>query len=51
MSRTNLFFKIEIEHDPDEAPEKIAAQIGRQLMKVYGVRDVELSNYTTVEAE
>ena len=51
MSRTNLFIKIEIEHDPDEAPERIAAQIRRQLLKVYGVREVELSNYTTVDSE
>jgi hypothetical protein len=51
MSRTNLFFKVEVEHDPDETPERIAGQIRRQLMKVYGVRDVELSNYTTVESE
>jgi hypothetical protein len=51
MSRTNLFFKVEIEHDPDEKPERIGDQIRRQLMKVYGVRDVELSNYTTVDAE
>ena len=47
MSRTNLFFKVEIEHDPEEAPERIAGQIRRQLLKVYGVRDVELSSYTT----
>jgi hypothetical protein len=51
MSRTNLFFKVEIEHDRDEAPERLAAQIRRQLMKVYGVREVELSNYTTVDSD
>jgi hypothetical protein len=50
MSRSNLFFKVEVEHDSDETPERIAAQIRRQLMRVYGVREVELSNYTT-EAE
>jgi hypothetical protein len=49
MSRTNLFFKVEVEHDPDEKPERIAAQIQRQLLRVYGVHEVELSNYTTVE--
>ena len=51
MSRTNLFFKVEVEHDPEEAPEKIAGQILRQLMKIYGVREAELSNYTRVDAE
>jgi hypothetical protein len=49
MSRTSLFFKVEVEHDPDETPQKIAAQISRQLLKLYGVRDVELSNFTTTE--
>ena len=49
MSRTNLFFKVEIEHDPSEKPEKIGDQIRRQLMKVYGVREAELSNYSAVE--
>jgi hypothetical protein len=51
MSRTNLFFKIEVEHDPDESPERVAGLIRRQLMKIYGVREVEFSNYTTVDSE
>jgi hypothetical protein len=49
MSRTNLFFKVEIEHEPNESPERIADQIRRQVMKLYGVQEVELSNATTVE--
>ena len=49
MSRTNLFFKVEIEHDPNESPERIADQIRRQVMKLYGVQEVELSSLTTVE--
>ena len=49
MSRTNLFFKVEIEHERDDPPEKIADQIRRQVMKLYGVQDVELSNVSTVE--
>ena len=49
MSLTNLFFKVVIEHDMDEAPEKIAELIRRQLMKLYGVREVELSSYSTGE--
>ena len=51
MARTNLFFKIEVEHDTDEAPQKIADLIRRQLMRIYGVRDAELSNYTSVESD
>ena len=49
MSRTNLFFKVEVEHDPKEKPERIGEQIRRQLLKLYGVTQVELSNFTSLE--
>lgn len=49
MPRTNLFLKVEIEHDPEERPERIAAEMCRQLMKLYGVRSAELSNFAVVE--
>jgi hypothetical protein len=47
--RTNLFFKVDIEHEEEDTPEKLGAEICRQLMKIYGVRDAELSNVTPVE--
>jgi hypothetical protein len=49
MSRANLFFKVEVEHDSDENPQRIGNEIQRHLKKMYGVRDVELSNITTAE--
>jgi hypothetical protein len=49
MSRTNLFFKVEVEHDPGEKPDRIGEEISRQLRKLYGVREVELSNYAKLE--
>jgi hypothetical protein len=49
MSRTNLFFKVEVEHDPEESPERIGAEIRRQLLRLYGVREAELSSFTRVE--
>lgn len=49
MSRSNLFFKVQVEHDPEEKPERIAGEICRQLLKFYGVRDAELSSFTKVE--
>jgi hypothetical protein len=49
MSRTNLFFKVEVEHDPSESPERIGNEIRRTIMRLYGVRDAELSNYSIVE--
>lgn len=41
--RTNLFIKVVIEHDNNEKPEKIAAELCRQLEKSYVVRRAELS--------
>jgi hypothetical protein len=49
MRRTNLFFKVEVEHDGDEKPERIGDEIRRHLIKLYGVREVELSSFTSVE--
>jgi hypothetical protein len=49
MSRTNLFFKVEVEHERDEQPERLGDEIRRSLLKLYGVRDVEMSNYSTIE--
>jgi len=49
MSRTNLFFKVEVEHNAEEKPERIGEEICRQLLKFYGVREAELSNFTLVE--
>ena len=49
MRRTNLFFKVEIEHDEEDSPQKLGQEIRRQLLKVYGVQEVELSSYSTLE--
>jgi hypothetical protein len=49
MNRTNLFFKVEIEHDGEDQPERLGSEICRQLMKIYGVRSAELSNFTPLE--
>ena len=49
MAVTNLFIKVEIEHDEDEAPERLGAEICLQVMKIYCVRSAEVSNFTAVE--
>ena len=49
MSRTNLFFKVEIEHDAEESPERIAEEIRQRLIRFYGVRAVELSNCSSAD--
>jgi hypothetical protein len=49
MHRTNLFFKVVVEHDDEDQPERLGREICRQLMKVYGVRTAELASFTRVE--
>ena len=44
--RSNLFFKVAIEHESDEDLKAIANQIARQIQKVYSVRSAELSSAT-----
>jgi len=49
MIRTNLFFKVEIEHDRDELPDRLGREICRQILKFYGVREAELTHFTKAE--
>jgi hypothetical protein len=49
MSRTNLFFKVELEHGREENPQRLGEEIRRHLIKMYGVREAELTNFTKVE--
>jgi RNA-binding protein YhbY len=46
MARTDLFIKVEVEHDERETPERLAAEICRQVRKIYGVQSAELSHFT-----
>lgn len=49
MSVSNLFFKVEVEHDPGESLDRIASDIRRHIVRLYGVREVEFTNATTME--
>jgi len=49
MHLTHFFFKVEVEHDADEKPERLGEEIRRQLLKLYGVRAAELANYTPMD--
>jgi hypothetical protein len=49
MSVTNFFFKVELEHEPGEQPERLGEEIRRQLQRLYGVRTAELTNFTKSE--
>lgn len=47
MVRTHLFFKVEIEHEDNESPEKLGEEIANRLGKFYAVRSVEISSIVT----
>lgn len=49
MSRSSLFFKVEVDHDREERPERLGAEIARHIAKVFGVREVELTHFTQDE--
>jgi hypothetical protein len=44
MKRLDLYIKVELELDEEEKPERVAAEICRQLEKLYVVRRAEVSN-------
>ena len=47
MPRTDLYIKVVVDHEPEDEPVRLAAEICRQIEKVYGVRTAELTNYLT----
>jgi hypothetical protein len=49
MNRTNLFFKVVIEHDAEDQPERLGREICQKLAKIYGVRWAELTSFTRAE--
>jgi hypothetical protein len=38
-----------MEHGKEEEPERLGEELCRMLRKLYGVRDAELTNFTTAE--
>jgi hypothetical protein len=47
MKRVDLYIKVEVLLDEEEKAEKVAAEICRQLERLYVVRRAELSNAVT----
>ena len=47
MALTDLYFKVEVEHDDEDPVERLVAEIERQIRKSYVVRSVEFSNAVT----
>ena len=44
MVRTDLYLKVQLDHGNEENAQKLAAEIARQLLKIYSVRNVEVQN-------
>lgn len=49
MLRSDVYLKVEVEIGEKEQPDKLAAEICRQIQKVYGVRSAEVSNIVAKE--
>ena len=49
MKRVDLYLKVEVVLDEEEIPDKVAAELCRQLEKQYMVRSAELSSAVTRE--
>jgi len=44
MARTAIYLKVELDLDEKEKPQQVAAEICKQIRKVYGVRSTEVSS-------
>ena len=44
VPRTDLYLKVELDLDPKEKPERVAAEICRTIRRIYGVRKAEVSS-------
>ena len=49
MARIDIYLKVTREITTEEKPEKLAGEICRQILKLYGVRSAELVNYVLQE--
>lgn len=49
MKRVYLHFKVEVELDEDEKPERVANEIARAIQKIYAVRSAELTSAVAKE--
>jgi hypothetical protein len=44
VARTDVYLKVELDLDPKEKPERVAAEICRMIRRIYGVRKAEVSS-------
>lgn len=49
MQHLDIYFKVELELDNSEQPQRVARELERILSKYYGVRNVEATNLVVRE--
>jgi hypothetical protein len=49
MQHLDIYFKVELELDNSEQPQRVARELERILSKYYGVRNVEATNLVVHE--
>ena len=49
MIKTQLYLKVELEHDEAKDGQKLTLEISKAIKRVYGVRSVEVSNSMSEE--
>ncbi|MBY0506826.1 MAG: hypothetical protein K2X03_23100 [Bryobacteraceae bacterium] len=47
MQRIQVYLKVVVEADDDERTEKLATEMQRMLKRIHGVREVEITNFTS----
>ena len=49
MIRTQLYLKVEFDHEEAKESQKVASEIARNIKRIYGVRAVEIQNSMSEE--
>ncbi len=50
MPRTDLYLKVQVDHDEHDRPERLAEEICRRILKIHGVRSAEMTNWVSPPA-
>jgi hypothetical protein len=50
MPRTDLYLKVQVDHDEHERPERLADEICRRILKIHGVHSAEMTNWVSTPA-
>ncbi len=51
MAKVQIYLKVVVDLDEGEHPQRLSREICRVVQRVYGVREVEVSNIVQIEEE